>query len=413
MSEVAPGQNGQIGRLDQSARPQAPRAGYGTAFWLLFTASFALNSQVNLFVLFPLYVVELGGGAGLIGAVVGTGSLFALLARPAAGAAIDSRGPKWTALWFLFLDAGAVALYLAVRTLGWPMFAVRAIHGAVEGTARVALFAMVYDLLPDGRRGEGMAIFSLCGMGSAMLAPLAGEWLIKRVGFGAFFATSTALVLIGALAILALREDRPVPHACDSQDPDSSTYRGLLADPGLRPLWIVTLLFSLALSARLSFVAPFADARGIAGVGWYFAVYSLAAVLVRVLGGRVIDRVGPERMLMPSLLVLAVGLALIAGTGRLGILLWAAAIGGIGHGYIYPSLSALVIARTRTGAMGRCSGIYTSLYDLGGMAGPYLLGIVGEFVGYGPVFIAAAAYALVAGIYFAFVQPVSARMAVG
>ena len=57
----------------------------------------------------------------------------------------------------------------------------------------------------------------------------------------------------------------------------------------------------------------------------------------------------------------------------------AAAIGGVGHGYLYPALSAMVIAHTDIKAMGRSSSIYTSLYDAGTMAGPYLLGIVGEY----------------------------------
>ena len=145
---------------------------YGRAFWLVFFATFALNCCSNLFALFPLWVVDLGGGVSTIGALVGTGPLFALLARPYVGTAIDRRGRRATSLWFLALDVVALALYLPIHSLGWPIYAVRAIHGAVEGTARVALFAMVFDLLPEGREGEAMTVFSLCGMGPASIAPL-------------------------------------------------------------------------------------------------------------------------------------------------------------------------------------------------------------------------------------------------
>ena len=51
--------------------------------------------------LFPLWVVDLGGGASTIGAIVGTGPLFALLARPYVGTAIDRRGRKTISFWFL------------------------------------------------------------------------------------------------------------------------------------------------------------------------------------------------------------------------------------------------------------------------------------------------------------------------
>src|ERR1700730_2359593 len=137
---------------------------YTRDFWLIFAASFALNCAGNLFLLFPLFIVKLGGGATAIGAIVATGSLAALLMRPLASAAIDRRGCRWTALWMLLIDILAMMLYIPLHALGWPIYAVRAVHGAVEGTARVALFALVYEILPHGRQGEAMATFSLCGM---------------------------------------------------------------------------------------------------------------------------------------------------------------------------------------------------------------------------------------------------------
>ncbi len=178
------------------------------------------------------------------------------------------------------------------------------------------------------------------------------------------------------------------------------------------PLWVVTLMFSLALSSRLSFVAPYAYQEGVQRAGWYFAIYSLMAVGVRLLGGQIMDRMGLNRAIGPSLAVLAVGLALLAGTGRFGLLDIAALIGGIGHGYLYPALSALVIARTPRASTGRSSSIYSSLYDLGAMAGPYLLGVVAVTFGYGPMFIVAGSMALAGAIFFVIAEP-AARLRVG
>lgn len=381
---------------------------YGRDFWLVFFASFALNSCSNLFAMFPLWVVDLGGGASTIGAIVGTGPLFALLARPYVGPAIDRRGRKAISFRFLALDAVALALYLPIHTLGWPIYVVRAIHGALEGTARVSLFAMVYDLLPEGRQGEGMSIFSLCGMGPAAIAPLFGEMLIRHVGFSAFFSTAIVLVAIGAILAKMLPDDR-LQHHAHHEAPRGPSYLALMRDAKLQPLWVVTLLFSLAISSRLSFVAPFAYHKGIATVGGYFFIYSLVAVATRLVGSRIMDRVGLGRVLVPALVILAIGMALIAGAGHAGVLSIAAAIGGLGHGYLYPALSALVITRTDTNAMGRSSSIYTSLYDAGTMAGPYLLGIVGEYFGYGPLFIVSGAIAWIAALYFVAMEPQSLR----
>jgi MFS family permease len=167
----------------------------------------------------------------------------------------------------------------------------------------------------------------------------------------------------------------------------------------------VTLLFALGISARLSFITPFAYERGVARIGIYFLIYSVVAVLLRIFGSRTIDRVGLSRMLLPSMLTLAVGLALIAWMGSPGIIELAALLGGIGHGYLYPALSALIIERTPLDGMGRASSIYTSLYDFGYMAGPYLLGLTATEFGYPTMFIISGAMLLVGAIFFLLFEP--------
>ena len=382
---------------------------FSRGFWLVFWATFALNTSSNLFVLFPLYLVKLGAGAKIIGAVVGTFSLAALAARPGVGILLDRIGRQRVAMWLLFLDVGIIALYLTLDGLHWAVFGVRVLHGVVEGTARVALFAMVYEFLPVEGAGRAMSIFSLCGMGSAGIGPIIGEIVIDRWGFEAFFVLAMGLTMLSALATAMIPDDRKLSHAdAISRPPRGPGYAVLLRDGRLLPLWVVTVLFSLSISARLSFVAPFAQEKGVTDVAWYFALYSAPAVMVRMFGSRLMDRVGIERMIVPSMAVLALGMALIAATGRFHMLYVAAFIGGLGHGYVYPALSALVIQRTHALASGRSSSIYSSLYDIGAMAGPYALGIVASLAGYGPMFVVSGVIALAGAVYFAMGKPADA-----
>lgn len=396
------------GATGSAATPTRRRGGYGRSFWLVFWSTFALNSSSNLFVLYPLQLVDFGASAGVIGAVIGTWSLASLASRPVASPLIERLGRRSTAMWLLCADVLVVALYLPIGAIGWHVYAVRALHGAVEGTARVALFAMVFDLLPEGREGEAMSVFSVCGMGSAAIAPIVAEVLIRNLGFDWFFLAAIALTAIAAYFARMVPDDRPQhPMAEPAAAPRAGamSYRALLVDSGLLPLWIVTLLFALAISSRLSFVAPFASERGIVGVAWYFTIYSLIAIAIRLGGARFMDRIGLERALLPSMVILAAGVALIAGTGHYRMLYIAAALGGLGHAYVYPALSAMVIGRTRAGAIGRSSSIYQSLYDLGSMAGPYSLGAVAMLYGYGPMFIVSGAMALLGAAYFGVVEP--------
>ncbi|MHB8384484.1 MAG: MFS transporter [Candidatus Binataceae bacterium] len=391
---------------DNAARSRRGLFGYGRSFWLVFWSNFALNSSSNLFVLYPLELLHFGASASVIGAVIGTWSMASLAARPAASPLIERLGRRRTAMWLLWADVFALALYLPIHSLGIQIYAVRALHGAIEGTARVALFAMVFDLLPEGREGEAMSVFSTCGMGSAAIAPLFGEFLIRQYGFGAFFVAAMILTAAaGALARLTADDSRHAEAAAGDAAHPPPGYRAIFVDARLLPVWIGTLSFALAISCRLSFVAPFATERGVEQIAWYFTIYSLVAISARIGGGWLMDHFGIERMLVPSMLTLAAGIALIAGTGHFAILDLAAILGGLGHAYVYPALSAMVIARTRRNAIGRSSIIYQSLYDVGAMIGPYSLGAFAMLFGYGPMFVLSGAMALIGAAYFAAVEP--------
>jgi len=380
--------------------PDTPASLYSRDFWLVFTATFALNVALNFFVLLPIFIVRLGGHANTIGAIVATAGLAALVARPGSSFAVDRRGRRWTAMWFLVLNALAMTAFIPVRSLGWPIYAVAALNGTANGTARVALFAMVYPLLPRGREGQAMAVQSLSGQGPASFGALLGEVIMRRLGFSVLFASAAALCLVAAIAVAMVAKDLPhaqQPAAVSARARDGG-YLALLLHRSLLPYWIVTFCFGFAMSSRMSFIAPFAYRQGITSVGIYFTLYGVVAVFVR-LSGSVMDRLGLDRMLAPSLAVMGVGIALVALTGHLGMFEIAALIGGLGHGFAYPVLSAMLIRDTPAGHGSRASSIYTSMWDLSAMVGPFTLGILAHYAGYAPMFLIAGGVAIAAGVY--------------
>jgi MFS family permease len=388
------------GAVRLAAAASAPVSLYSRDFWLVFAATFALNVALNFFVLFPVFIVRMGGHAITIGAIVASGGLAALVARPGASHAVDRRGRRWTALYFLVLNALAIFAYIPVHSLGWPIYAVTALNGVANGTARVALFAMVYPLLPRGREGQAMAIMSLSGQGPASFGALLGEAIMRRFGFTALFASAAGLYLIAAIAVSMASKDSPPGHHTPTSagGADGGGYAALFFHRSLLPLWIATFCFGFAVSSRTSFIAPFAYRQGIASIGIYFSLYGVVAVFMR-LSGPLMDWLGLDRMLAPTFAVMGCGIALIALTGHFGMLEIAALIGGLGHGFAYPVLSALVIRDTPEGRGSRVSSIYTSMWDVSAMIGPLTLGIVARYAGYAPMFVAAGAVAIGAAVY--------------
>lgn len=385
---------------ESTASAMARGRSYPRDFWLVFAATFALNVGLNFLVLFPVFIVRMGGHATTIGAIVASGGFAALVARPGASYLVDRSGRRRTALYFLTLSALATFAYIPVGSLGWPIYAVAALNGIANGTARVALFAMVYPLLPRGREGQAMAIMSLSGQGPASFGALVGEAIMRRFGFGALFAGAAALYLVAAIAVSMASADVPQGRheSSSAGGADGGGYAALFLNRALWPLWIATFCFGFSISSRASFVAPFAYRRGIASVGLYFSLYGVVAVFMR-LSGSLMDRVGLDRMLAPTFAVMGCGIALIALTGHFGMLEIAALVGGLGHGFAYPVLSALVIRDTPAGRGSRVSSIYTSMWDVSTMVGPFTLGIVAHYAGYGPMFVVAGAVAIGAAVY--------------
>jgi MFS family permease len=119
--------------------------------------------------------------------------------------------------------------------------------------------------------------------------------------------------------------------------------------------------------------------------------------VVRVLAGRLPDRVGATRVVVVCGAVEAVGLVLLTVAGTW----WLAAVGalvmGAGFTLLYPSLALLVIKASPEAERGAALGAYTSFWDLGlGVAG-LVTGAVAA-AGYPAVFVLAAVSAVAAGI---------------
>lgn len=104
-----------------------------------------------------------------------------------------------------------------------------------------------------------------------------------------------------------------------------------------------------------------------------------------------------------------VGLVVLAFSGSLVTLLTAAVLYGIGLGLSQPSFLALTVDKAPIAERGQALGTVSLGYDLGIMLGAVILGPVVEYGGYGAMFIAAAAAALIGLVAFGVMQALERR----
>jgi MFS family permease len=136
-------------------------------------------------------------------------------------------------------------------------------------------------------------------------------------------------------------------------------------------------------------------------VGAFFAAYSGAALMLRLLFAWLPDRIGAKRVLFPALAALALGFLVLAGAEDTRDVVLAGLLCGSGHGYAFPILFSMVVTRASESDRGSATAIFTALFDLGLVLGGPLFGWISRSVGYPPMYTAAAAVIVVGTAVYA------------
>jgi MFS family permease len=369
-------------------------------FALCAAANFAQGLSFNLFLHFPGYLAALGADEVRIGFIFGLTAFAAIVARPPVGRAMDRRGRRGVILMGGALNVLACALYLGVTSIGPAIYAIRILHGLAEALLFTSLFTLAADLVPAARRTQGLAWFGVSGMLPVALAGLLGDLLLARFDFSALFAAAFALALLSFVFSLPLRE---VVAPAGPREPS----RGFLAALGQRdllPLWWIGTVFSIGVASVFTFTKTFVMETGIGSVGGFFSAYSGAALAVRLGAGGLPDRVGPKRVLQPSLAILCLGLAALAAASTPAHVLLAGLCCGVGHGFVFPILFGMVVTRAREPERGSALAIFTALFDAGVLVGGPSFGALIRTAGYPATFATAALWIAGGSVVFALVD---------
>lgn len=375
--------------------PRQPRL-YSPSFVAMAVANFAAAASFGVFFLFPLVIETHGGSEADIGLIMGVFALAATLCRPWVSELIDRLGRKhsytigsllMTLLPFAYLALGSdlVDIYL-------PLLVLRVVHGIGLALCFTACFTYVADIVPPTRLNEGIGMFGISGLVGLAVGPSLAELALDRWGEPALFFAASGLAAVGLVCHLPLAET-----LVRGTTTGGANFFAVLRRPKMLLVTVLAVLFGFGLAGSGNFVAPLAAERHIAFVSLYFLCYSAAAVLVRLIGGRLADRFGEQRIVPYALAITGGGLlALTLVYGQLALAA-AGVASGCGHGLLYPALNSWAIRGEPAAVRGKVTGIYTGALDGGNFSGSLLLGLVGEWCGLSALFLVAGG-ALLAGL---------------
>lgn len=377
-----------------SNRVRAGRHGlspiFTPTFLTVWLANFLFFTTLSSFYLLPLYVKSLGGSEAEIGLIMGAFNAVAIFGQPLVGEWVDRAGRR------PFMVTGAALVAVATFAFAFVdsfllLFALRMLQGVAHSAFFVANFTFIAGLVPVDRRGQAMGLFGISGLMATALAPLAGEQLIRGLGYQAFFLTGTAVALLSLLVTLRVRIPALVgPRAAAER----LTLFERLYEMTRLPM-LIALTFGLGSGTVFIFLPTFAQSLGMKNLGLFYTAYAGAALLVRTLGGGLIDRLGRRQVIVPGMLLQVVGVGLLAlfvfvarfvSLSPLSVFFVSGFLTGGAHGFLYPALSALLVDETPEARRGRAVGIFSSSVLTGNTVGAVLSGYIASGLGYGVMF---------------------------
>ncbi|MDD5122760.1 MAG: MFS transporter, partial [Dehalococcoidales bacterium] len=338
---------------------------------------------VLLLPIISLYAEELGATIGVTGLIVGLYSIANTPANILFGKLIDKIGQKLPLFAGLLGDAVCLFLYSLCRVPA-HLAAVRFFHGVAGGMVGPATMSALSECSLKSGRGRIMGIYGIAIASATMIGYPVSGLIATRLGYDALFYITSTLLFLASLFALAL--PRRVENACENKSNDSSSFSkilNLLKRPGLRVAYIsiVALYFSFG---GLITLLPFHIANlgfDAMHVGILLGMFSLTFILVQVPVGRMSDSVGRLKPAAFGLLLCLVSLALLPSMENMLSLGITMAVFGVSFGFIFPSISSLVIDNSQSHERGLATGVFHALLTVGVAGGAPVVGAIGQWIG--------------------------------
>ena len=313
---------------------------YNFQFWILCLGSFFFFASFNMIIPeLPAYISSLGG-EDYKGLIIALFTLTAGLSRPFSGKLTDTVGRIPIMIFGSFICLTAGLLYPVLGTVAGFLL-LRLFHGLSTGFKPTATSAYVADIAPANKRGEAMGILGFFGSVGMASGPVLGSYLAVRYDLDTMFYASSFLALLSVAVLIGMKETL--------ENRKKFTF-GLLKiqrtdilEPRVFPSSIVLMFNVFAFGVILTIVPDLSLHLGLTNKGIFFAIFTVASLLIRIFAGQVSDRIGRVPVLMAASVTIIIALIFTAFSSNLILFYISAAIYGIGIGIGSPTSYAWTI----------------------------------------------------------------------
>ncbi|WP_342432795.1 MFS transporter [Neobacillus sp. FSL H8-0543] len=378
----------------------------------LWTKDFISISLSNFFLFLTFYILlvtlpiyaleEFNSSASQAGLMTTVFLLSAIISRPLAGQWLERAGGKKVLLTALIIFSAASLLYFFPTSITGFLI-IRLLHGIGFGMATTAAGAIVADLIPGKRRGEGMGYFVMSTNLAMVLGPFIGLTTIQQWGANTMFVLSV-IVAIGALltglSVKLTKQVQPEQLVIRS----SFSFRSFFEESAV-PIALVGSFLAIVYSALLSFVSVYANEIHLAEVAsLFFVVYAVVLLISRPFTGKWFDQFGPNVIVFPSIILFSIGMFILSISNGAGSFLLSAALIGLGWGTLFPTFQTIAIQNAAPRKRGLATATFLSIYDIGIALGSFLVGLMVTKMDYSSLYFLSAFYVLIGAVLYYFLH---------
>ena len=336
---------------------------------ILISNLFMSMGQFMMNTLVPKYAYQLGATASIVGLVTSAFAVTALALRPVAGPSMDYFKKNRLLSFALGLLTVTFIVYGFSKSI--PMLVVaRLMHGVAMSLSAPLSLAIVCNILPSDKMASGVGIFALGNALATAIGPSVGLKIADLFSYNATFFFCAALMFTSFLLSFLLKSDNP-----DRSQGFRISLDKIIAPEALLPAFVIFFL-SFAYASVNSFMAIYGGLNGVKEIGLFFTVSAIFMIFIRPVSGRIADKYGHDKSIIPGLIILIAAFILISLSHTLPMFLIAGAVTALGFGTSQPLVQTMImqiVPKARRGAAGNTNYIGT---DFAYLIGPAISGYI-------------------------------------
>ncbi len=348
------------------AAETAERTSYDRIFWLTYLSNGLTTLANGMMVRYSDFVDVVGGDEQQLGLIVGAGMLGSIAIRLAQGEAVDRYGASRIWFWSVVCYCFSLLLHLTVSTAYGPVvFLVRGLMQASLAGIFGSSITFVSLRVPPNRMAEIIGALGTSGFLGLMLGPLISDWLgsghaIPETMVNQMFWTATVLAVGSAVATWFAIQGAELP----SRHPRPSLFKVVRQ---YHPLMIsaTAAVMGAGFAIPATFLRPFAIEKHIESVGVFFVVYAAMGFAARMASRSLFARYGNRPWMVVGLLLLTVSYFLYVPVTNTWHLMAPAAVAGIAHALLFPSIMSAGTAVFPRRYLGVATSLILAMFDVG------------------------------------------------